>query len=122
MLNRFSELVAKGVAPSPYQTDTFSETSTGTCALCRLYNNIWGSVSGTCMANKGDGKFVITGSMFRQPDLWEKFLTSENWGLYVFKQASKFATLRDLFDAYGLEYVLGTQNNDPVLELRKKVS
>lgn len=120
MLNKFSEYIDRNIAPSPYQEDTFGETSTGTCPLCRLYNNIWGPVSGTCMANKGD-KYVITGSIMRQPELWEKFLVAENWGVYVFKQAVGIATLSDLLARNGLEGSFGNQNGDPVYIVRPKM-
>lgn len=122
MINKFSELIKQGIAPSPYNTNTFGETSTGTSNVCRLYNNIWGSVSGTCMAYKEEeNKYVITGSIMRQPELWDKFLHAENWGLYVFKQAVSYNTLQEFFDTLKLQGNLFLQNNDPVYVLTAKI-
>ncbi len=115
-MNRFTELLKQGIAQSPYKTDTFKEQSSGSNGICRLYNNVWGSVSDTHMVQHEDG-YVITGSMIRQPELFDKFINAENWGVYSFKQATKIPTLADFFKMYQLSGQYGTQNGDAVYKL-----
>ena len=115
-MNRFTELLKQGIAQSPYKTDTFREQSSGSNAVCRLYNNVWGSVSDTHMVRHEDG-YVITGSMIRQPELFDKFINAETWGIYSFKHATKIPTLADFFKLHQLEGQYNVQNGDTVYKL-----
>lgn len=121
MLNRFTELINQNIAPANYKVNTFNDgLNSKNDALCRLYNNVWGALTDTCMTLHDDGSYVITGSMIRNKDMFTQFVGAMTWGMNSFRQATKYDSLQVLFDAFGLEGKFGTQNGDDVYVITKK--
>lgn len=89
----FSDLIEKGIAPSPYKTNVISDKSD---RFVVNYNNIWGLISDTHMSIGEDGNYYITGQLFRDRRKTEEFVYAWTWGGYSFKDSSlKCQSLRD---------------------------
>lgn len=90
----FSDLIKKGVAPSPYKTNVIGPENSDRFII--NYNNIWGIISDTHMSKGEDGNYYITGQLFRNKANTERFIYSSTWGGYCFKDSSlKCACLFD---------------------------
>lgn len=119
-MNRFSEWIKQGIAPSPYKTDTFNDRPSD--GLCRLYNNLWGALTDTHMTKHDNGHYVITGSMLRDQEKFNSFIDAPAWCSCNFKQASGVNTLGELFAMHSLVGKHTIQNNDAVYELIRVIS
>ncbi|MBR5296711.1 MAG: hypothetical protein IKU29_02440 [Parabacteroides sp.] len=111
MRNKFSELIAQGVA-------TFEYTPIGKeipeqDPICRHYNNIFALPTNTHMSMMEDGTRVITGSMIRNKRDWGDFLC----GCMTYRlsfEISGFYSVNHMLDAYGLCGRYGELNGDVV--------
>lgn len=118
MRDKFSELIAQGVASFDY-TPICDETPSE-CPLCRLYNNLWGVASDTHMAVAGDGETYITGRAIG----WEKVMSTMRWsqtfGGVDFKHAG-YWSLDDMLYKMGKELMITTLNGDVVAKVVDRV-
>ena len=73
-MDKFSELVSKGVASFHHTPIAFEVPTLDT--LCRLYNNIYSMILDTHMSPLGDGKYVITGHKIKDRRTFDFFLGS----------------------------------------------
>ena len=81
----FSDLIKKGIAPSPYKKDVITTDSD---RFIINYNNIWGIISDTHMGKGEDGNYYITGQLFKDKAKTENFIHAWTWGGYCFKDSS----------------------------------
>lgn len=95
MRNKFSELVAAGVAEFKYKPTT--PGTPDTCPICRMYNNIWGIITDT-HASIVDGRPVITGTLVGDPKKWSQLQWASNWGGVTF-EGSGWCSLSEFFRA-----------------------
>lgn len=116
MRDRFSELIAAGVA-------SFQEKPIGTDIPCldplvRMYNNVWGLLTDTHMSF-ADDSYIITGTFIDSP-YWERFFYACNWGTTCFKLGSGFYSLENMISNYGYRVEKDVYNGDHVLRLVKR--
>ena len=119
MRDKFSELIAQGVASFEY-TPICGE-SPSQCPLCRLYNNLWGAASDTHMAVAEDGKTYITGRAIG----WERIMSTMRWSQTIggvdFKH-SGYWSLDDMLYKMNKDLMITTLNGDVVAEVIDRVS
>lgn len=113
MRDRFSELIAAGVA-------SFEEREVGTPTPCldpivKTYNNLWGLLTDTHMS-KIDAGYIITGTFIDSP-YWDRFFYACNWGSTCFKLGSGFPSLESMINAYGYRVQREVYNGDSALRL-----
>lgn len=72
-MDRFSELVAKGVAAFNY---TPTNNDNPSCPVCREYNNIFSMATDTHMSCLDDGLKVITGHLISNKQKFDLFIWS----------------------------------------------
>ena len=90
----FSDLIKKGVAPSPYKTNVIGPENSG--LRISSYYNCCCIISDTHRRKGEDGNYYITGQLFRNKANTECFIYSRTWGGYCFKDSSlKCACLFD---------------------------
>ena len=77
MRNKFSELVAAGVAS--FNHEPIAPQTPCHDPICHAYNNLWGVLTDTHMSC-ADGRYVITGTFVGDPKKWSKLMWSPNWG------------------------------------------
>ena len=110
MRNKFSELIAQGVAKFDY-TPIAPELPEQD-PVCRMYNNIWSIPSDTHMhLNPENGERYITGHMVGIENKWCNFLHAMNWGAVTFK-TSGYWCLCDFLQKNGLSGRVGQVNGD----------
>lgn len=73
-MDRFSELIAKGVARFEYRP--VAQEVPEQCPVCRAYNNIFGAATDTHMSCQDDGTKVITGHIIADKTKFDKFICS----------------------------------------------
>lgn len=110
MRDKFSELIAKGVAAFKYTP--IAKDMPEQDPICRMYNNIFSIPSDTHMSCLEDGRRVITGHMVNTPN-WEKFICSTFWGAVNFRTTG-FWSLCDFLYKQGLQYNIGALNGEVV--------
>lgn len=119
MRDKFSELIAQGVASFEYAPICGELPSQ--CPLCRLYNNLWGAASDTHMAIAEDGKTYITGRAIG----WERIMNTMRWsqtfGGVDFKH-SGYWSLDDMLYKMDKDLMITTLNGDVVVEVIDRVS
>lgn len=109
----FTDLINSGVAPSPYKKNVIGPD---TDRFMVNYNNIWGSVTDTHMSKGDDGKYYITGSLFRRKNKTEELIYGCWWGGYSFSNSSiGYKTLYDYCIANHKVIQHTKVNNDDVL-------
>ena len=81
-MNKFSELIARGVAKFEY-TPIASSLPTQ-CPICRAYNNVYSLANDTHMSALEDERLVITGHAIRDHRNFDYFLCSCYWGAMNF--------------------------------------
>ena len=84
----FTDLIKKGVAPSPYKTDIIGNEMPDLDRFIVNYNNIWGCISDTHMSKGDDGRYYITGQLFRNAKQTTQFVYAITWGNYQFCHSS----------------------------------
>ena len=79
-MDRFSELIAQGVAKFEYKsitgniTDTYNQDLVS--QMIRNYNNLYSIATNTHMSRNEDGKIIITGTLVKDPVYFDTFLCS----------------------------------------------
>lgn len=114
----FSDLIKKGVAPSPYKTNVIGPETSDRFII--NYNNIWGIISDTHMSKGEDGNYYITGQLFKNREKTQNFLYAYMWGGYCFKDSS--LKCNSLFNYCQSNYKTVSHeivNGDDVLVLRE---
>lgn len=81
-MDKFSELIAQGVAEFKYTP--IAQEVPNTCPICRAYNNVYSLANDTHMAHLEDGRYVITGHVIRDKKHFDEFLCSCMWGAMNF--------------------------------------
>ena len=84
----FNDLIKDNVAPSPYKTNIVANNLEELDRFVINYNNIWGVVSDTHMSKGDDGKYYITGQLFRDAKKTNCFVYGTFWGGYCFHDSS----------------------------------
>ena len=77
-MDKFSELIAKGVAK--FEHTPVAPVTPETCPICRAYNNTFGASSDTHMSHLEDGRIVVTGHIISDPRKFDRFIYSSVWG------------------------------------------
>lgn len=114
MRDKFSELIAQGVAKFDYKP--IAPDTTEQDPVCRMYNNIWSIPSDTHMSLcPVTGNRYITGSMVAK-EKWNEFVYANFWGAVNFKPAGYWC-LCDFLQKNGLCGRLSTLNGDVVYEI-----
>lgn len=113
MRDRFSELIAKGVA-------SFQEKPVGSFTptldpMVKAYNNLWGALTDTHMSKVDDG-YIITGTFVKTP-YWERFKYSYYWGSTNIKLGSGFNSLENMISLNGYMMTPDLYNGDYVIKL-----
>lgn len=81
-MNKFSELIAAGVAEFNYTP--IAQSTPNQCPICRAYNNVYSLANDTHMSMLEDGRYVITGHAIRNKREFDNFLCSRYWGAMNF--------------------------------------
>ena len=108
MRNRFSELVAAGIARSPIR-DSISDKYETLDEMTRSYNKIWAGPTFTTMSLTRDGRHVITGEYINDSSIAGKarkndILFSSCWGGVDFRP-SGYNCLNDFIKSWGCEII-----------------
>lgn len=111
MRDKFSELIAQGVASFEY-TPICGELPEQD-PICRFYNNVFGAASDTHMSCAADGNRYITGRVVGWEKLWTNFKYMSEFGGVTFKH-SGFWSLNDFLYANNLEANISVLNGDVV--------
>lgn len=112
MRDKFSELIAQGVAAFNY-TPIAPEVPEQDF-ICRMYNNIWSIPSDTHMHyNNETGERYITGHMVGIQSKWDSFVYAHNWGAVSFKTAGYWSVC-DFLQKNGLCGQYSTLNGDTI--------
>lgn len=77
-MDRFSELIAKGVAK--FEHTPIAPSTPEQCPVCRAYNNVFGAATDTHMSHLEDGRLVITGHAISDNRNFDRFLYASMWG------------------------------------------
>jgi hypothetical protein len=115
MYNKFSELVAAGVA-SFHHTPVGSE-QTIPCPVCRTYNNFWGALTDTHMTLT-EGHRVITGTLDAKK--WNNLLYASSIGNANFR-GSGYYSLSEFLSANNLRPNITTVNGQMAIELVEQI-
>lgn len=111
MRDKFSELIAQGVAAFGY-TNIAPEIPEQDF-VCRMYNNIFSIPTDTHMHyNNETGERYITGHMIATPN-WDNFVYASSWGAVTFKPAG-YWSLCDFLQKNGLKGEYSTLNGDTI--------
>lgn len=113
MRNKFSELVAAGVAtfnhvPIAPQTPCHDP-------ICHTYNNLWGVLTDTHMSCT-DGRYIITGTFVGDPKKWSNLKYAPNWGGCRFID-SGYYTLSEFLFRVGYDATVTDINGQLAIEL-----
>lgn len=113
MRNKFTELVAQGVAEfshTPIASDVPQQSQ-----LCRDYNNIWGIITDTHMSMV-EGRPVITGTFVSDERKWMNLHYQDHWGGVQF-YTTGYCSLSDFLYKHGLIPNRIVLNGQPAIEL-----
>ena len=113
MRNKFSELLATGVANFNYTPITSDQPDTD--PICRIYNNIFSIPSDTHMSITADGERIITGHMINTQH-WKDFCCSFCWGAVDFRHAGTWSVAEFLYKN-GLKGEITSLNGDVVYKI-----
>ena len=116
-MDKFSELVAKGVAAFNYTP--IANSTPEQCPICREYNNLYGAATDTHMSTLSDGRKVITGHIIADKNKFDRFMWSCQYMGVDFR--SNGYSFSSWINSKGLEGHYDVLNNDAVyiLEPRK---
>lgn len=109
-MDRFSELISKGVAKFEYTP--IANSIPEQCHVCRSYNNIFSIATDTHMSCLGDKK-VITGHGVRDTEKFDKFIWSHQFMGVNFITAGVYS-FADWMTKYGLTGHYDILNGDYV--------
>lgn len=98
MRNKFSELVAQGVASFDY-TSILPESSIDD-PICKDYNNIFGPATNTHMSMLEEGNRIITGRFVASKD-WDYFTNCSQWRGVDFKD-NGYWTVNEFLSRFNL--------------------
>ena len=115
MRNKFSELVAQGVAPFHHEPIA-GGVPEPLDTITRLYNIYWGAATDTHMSVTPEGRRIITGHFTANRDKWDMFKMSSVWGGIEWCQTG-YCTLGTFFSAMHLCDQLSTHNGEVCVEL-----
>ena len=114
MRDKFSELIAQGVAKFDYKP--IAPEIPEQDFVCRAYNNIFSIATDTHMFMDGDGMRYITGKLVSIKEKFESFLYSSQWMGVNFRQSGHWSACSFLQN-YGLSGRYGSLNGDIVYEV-----
>ena len=113
-MDKFSELIAQGVANFEYKPIT--QTTPSNCLedpdyeMIRMYNNLYSIATNTHMSRTEDGDIVITGTLVRDKKYFDRFLYSCIYKNLTFQQA-----LLEFLRCYGYTGCYDILNSDVVI-------
>jgi len=110
-MNRFSELVANGVAA--FNEQPLAKQTPELCPVCREYNNTFGAATDTHMSTREDGTKIITGSLISKKDQFNRFTWSGRFAGVDFCH-SKVRSFCEWMQANGFKGKFDIVNNDNV--------
>lgn len=84
----FTDLINKGVAPSPYQTNIVGGDITNYDPFVINYNNIWGVVTDTHMSKGDNNYYYISGSLISDYNKTRSLFYDTHVGNYYFNNSS----------------------------------
>ena len=115
-MDKFSELIANGVAAFEYKTITRDITDTYpqdlVSQMIRDYNNLYSIATNTHMARTGDNRIVVTGTLIKDPKYFDRFLCSNYYKNLTFDKCPAC-----FFKDYGFVGHYEILNNDNVYVL-----
>lgn len=118
MRDKFSEMIARGIAKFEYTSYIPSIPSSD--YISRTYNNIFGLVTDTHMTKTGKDTWTITGHFLKNKDGWMKFIYSSYRGGVVFAPYGYYS-LYDFLDKNQLYFQdYGILNGDTVAIITTK--
>lgn len=117
-MDKFSELISKGVASFEYTPVAASIPLA--CPLCRTYNNLYGVATDTHMAPLEDGVWVITGHAIANKNNFDRFIWSPVWAGVDFRH-SKYGSFCNFMQQAGLTGRYDVLNGDVVYILTNKI-
>jgi len=112
MLNRFTQMLRDGIAPIRYKQ--WGKSMPDHDPMVISYNNTWGVASDTHMDKDGD-RYIITGSLIRDPKIWDVFVSVTTWRCVDFKE-----TVLDWLDKNGWRGTYDILNGDPIWAVVRK--
>lgn len=116
-MDKFSELIAQGVANFEYknitQTTPLNIMEEPDYQMIRSYNNLYSIATNTNMLRTEDGEIIIVGTLVKDPKYFDRFLWSQYYKNLTFTK-SLGSFLRD----YGYTGCYTSINNDSVYMLR----
>ena len=115
-MDKFSELIDKGVAPSRY-TPVASPIPTQDI-VCREYNNVFGAATDTHMSELEGGGYVITGHLIANKVNFDRFLWACQY-LGVDFRHSGYWCLSNWMYKFGLRGEYSVLNGDVVYIVKK---
>ncbi len=113
MRNKFSELVAAGVAP--FRHEPIAAETPQCDPICHTYNNVWGVITDTHMSYV-DGKYIITGTLLADVKKWTELKYSPFWGGVRF-DTTGYSTLSEFLWRAGFDTQVRTINGQTAAEL-----
>lgn len=115
MRDKFSELIAQGVARFDYKP--IAPEITEQDFVCRAYNNIFSIATDTHMHLDGEtGIRYITGKLVSIKEQFDSFLYAYQWRGVNFRQSGHWSVC-NLLQSYGLSGQYGSLNGDIVYEV-----
>lgn len=114
-MDRFSELVAKGVAAFNYTP--IAPSIPEQCPICRSYNNIFSIATDTHMSCLDDGTKIITGHIISDKKKFDSFIYSCQYMGVNFHNAG-VCSFADWMMKMGLKGAYSIVNNDAVYILK----
>lgn len=119
-MDRFSELISKGVASFNYKPTCSSVPND--CPLCRSYNNIFSIATDTHMSYIDDDMKIITGHIVSDKDKFDKFIWACQYGGVNFNTTG-YISFADWMNKVGLVGRYDLYNGDAayILEPRHGV-
>lgn len=114
MRDKFSELIAHGVAKFDYKP--IAPEIPEQDFVCRAYNNIFSIATDTHMFMDGDGMRYITGKLVSIQEKFESFLYSTQWMGVDFRH-SGYWSASNFLQMNGLRGIYGSLNGDLVYQV-----
>lgn len=113
MRNKFSDLIAAGVAP--FRSEPIAPETPCHDPICHTYNNLWGILTDTHMSC-AEGRYIITGTFVGDPKKWTSLMYASFWGGCRFID-SGYYSLSEFLCMAGYDAVITTVNGQPAIEL-----
>lgn len=110
-MDKFSELISKGVAKFNYVPTNPDKPDY--CEICRTYNNLFGVASQTHMSTLPDGRKVITGQLVGNKSKFDSFMCRSTYGGIDFTSQGWYGFV-NFMSKYGLVGSYSILNGDSV--------